>query len=222
MRIFILLAILSFSFTNKKKETTVAFNITFHGSPLVLGKTYYNPQTKDSVRIDKLMFYVSQPTLHGKKGKLKAKVISHQLIDLSKPNSLSLQFLQKKEVAAEKISFVLGVDSNTNSSGAHGGDLDPTNGMYWAWQSGYIHFKLEGYAPSCPARNNMFQYHIGGFLSPFNSIQTIELDIRKSNTIELKLENLLDEIATNYEIMSPSEESVLFAKKIARNIIIGQ
>jgi hypothetical protein len=34
----------------------------------------------------------------------------------------------------DQIQFQLGIDSLTNVSGAMGGDLDPTKGMYWTWQ----------------------------------------------------------------------------------------
>ena len=73
------------------------------------------------------------------------------------------------------IAFNLGIDSITNVSGAQGGDLDPTKGMYWAWQSGFINIKLQGTSNSCPPPKNEFEFHLGGYQYPFNSLQTIIL-----------------------------------------------
>lgn len=42
------------------------------------------------------------------------------------------------------LKFFLGVDSVKNISGAQAGALDPVNGMFWDWNSGYIYFKHEG------------------------------------------------------------------------------
>lgn len=61
------------------------------------------------------------------------------------------------------ISFLIGVDSIRNVSGAQTGALDPANGMFWTWNSGYIMAKLEGHSPLSPLINNKFEYHIGGF-----------------------------------------------------------
>ena len=57
-----------------------------------------------------------------------------------------------------------------------GGDLDPTKGMYWAWQSGYINFKMEGSCSQCLATKNNFEFHLGGYQQPFYAMQTIELN----------------------------------------------
>jgi hypothetical protein len=61
------------------------------------------------------------------------------------------------------------------------GDLDPTKGMYWAWQSGFINMKIEGKSSSCKMRKNAFQFHIGGYLKPNYAIRTIELKPINSN-----------------------------------------
>ena len=80
----------------------------------------------------------------------------------------------------DKIKFNLGIDSLTNVSGVMGGDLDPTKGMYWTWQSGYINFKMEGSSAVCPTRNHEFQFHIGGYQDPFYAMQTLELEVKNS------------------------------------------
>ena len=105
-----------------------------------------------------------------------------------------------------------------------GGDLDPTNGLYWTWQSGYINFKLEGKTAACPARNNLFQYHIGGYQYPFNAMREVELDIEKGGEIliEFPIEELLNntDLSKEYEIMSPNKKAMRMADKIAKNFRI--
>jgi hypothetical protein len=45
----------------------------------------------------------------------------------------------------DSITFLLGVDSMQHEKGIMDNGLSPVNGMYWAWQSGYIFVKWEGY-----------------------------------------------------------------------------
>jgi hypothetical protein len=62
-----------------------------------------------------------------------------------------------------RISFLIGVDSIRNVSGAQTGELDPAKGMFWTWNSGYIMAKLEGNSALSSLTNKKFEYHIGGF-----------------------------------------------------------
>jgi hypothetical protein len=73
------------------------------------------------------------------------------------------------------ISFIIGVDSLLNCSGAQSGALDPVNGMFWAWNTGYIFLKLEGRSPASTNPGHIFEYHIGGYKTPENSTRTISL-----------------------------------------------
>ncbi|MEZ4798230.1 MAG: MbnP family protein [Flavobacteriales bacterium] len=71
-----------------------------------------------------------------------------------------------------QINFSVGIDSITNVSGVMGGDLDPTKGMYWTWQSGYINFKLE---------SSKITYHLGGYASPYPTIQNFSFKINNQH-----------------------------------------
>ena len=70
-----------------------------------------------------------------------------------------------------RISFLIGVDSVRNVSGAQTGALDPANGMFWTWSSGYIMAKLEGNSPLSSQANNKIEYHIGGFSGDNNVLR---------------------------------------------------
>jgi hypothetical protein len=71
-----------------------------------------------------------------------------------------------------RVSFLIGVDSIRNVSGAQTGALDPAKGMFWTWSSGYIMAKLEGYSPVSSLTNNKIEYHIGGFQGTENVLRT--------------------------------------------------
>ena len=69
---------------------------------------------------------------------------------------------KKHLIANAPFDLYLGVDSVLNYNGVHEGALDPINGMYWTWQTGYINCKLEGNI-ICDSSRKSFEYHIGGY-----------------------------------------------------------
>ncbi len=103
-------------------------------------------------------------------------------------------------------------------SGALKGDLDPTKGMYWAWQSGYINMKIEGKSSSCTTRKNKFQFHIGGYLKPEYAMRKVNLLLdnqKDKNKIELVMDlgKLFSEIKLkeNNTIMIPGKVAMKLA-----------
>lgn len=85
-----------------------------------------------------------------------------------------------------RISFTIGVDSALNVSGAQTGALDPANGMFWTWNSGYIMAKLEGNSPASNQPDQIFEYHIGGFRTGENVIKKVTLLFPFAQDIDLK------------------------------------
>lgn len=100
--------------------------------------------SKDSIQLETLKIYISELSILNDKNVIWKEQNSFHLIDFSHPSTLLLILKLPSYQSFNKLKFNLGIDSLTNVSGAMGGDLDPTNGMYWTWQSGYINFKLEG------------------------------------------------------------------------------
>lgn len=185
----------------------------FGSSELQLGKNYFLPAINDSVSIETLKFYMSDVALL-KDGKTVYKnKNAFYLLDLE--TKMRFDF-SSNTANFDVIRFNIGIDSITNSSGVKGGDLDPTKNMYWAWQSGYINFKLEGKSKVCKTRNNVFQYHIGGYSFPNNSLQTITIPVSKAAPILINfdIEKLLSGIGlqTTNEIMSPNAKAMQVAK----------
>ena len=186
---------------------------TFHGSQLVAKKFYPLNAGKDSIEIETLRFYLSNPRLMYHNREVFELPQKYYLMDIADTASLSLQWTLPKTIAFDQIAFEIGVDSLTQSGGAHGAALDPSNGMYWSWQSGYIHVKLEGKATSSPLRDKAFQYHLGGFQAPFGAIASVvlPLDRDKEIRIGIALETFFEHIALTEkpEIMRPCKEAVM-------------
>ncbi len=191
----------------------VRFALTVGGEPLVIGQEYAL-QGHEGVVLEALRFYVSDLQLWNKGQVVGESEARFHLVDANVPGSLLLNCKAKEGLAFDQISFQLGIDSLTNVSGAMGGDLDPTLGMYWAWQSGYINFKLEGNAPHCPARNHFFQFHLGGYLPPYYALQRVTLPLSGETSGEIVVAFAVDEwlaridLSESYEVMRPCERAV--------------
>jgi hypothetical protein len=144
---------------------------------------------------------------------------SYHLIDAENPATLMLQLPVPADLRYDAISFNLGVDSSMSTSGAHGGDLDPVKGMYWAWQSGYINFKLEGTSPVSTARKHQFQYHLGGYQPPYATLQPVRLAARpvEELIVRMDLSKFLADIdmAHQHTVMIPGAEAVSLSQKAA-------
>jgi endonuclease/exonuclease/phosphatase family metal-dependent hydrolase len=142
--------------------------------------------------------------------------VSYRLIDFKNSNSLNFSINSNLSYASY-IRLTLGVDSTTNAAGVHCCALDPANGMYWSWQSGYIQFKLEGKEKDGTALN----LHLGGFSNAYMSSITDDIPIlrmvtggpvlppdRRSQevTIHLKLDSFMELVHANkeYSLMSPN------------------
>ena len=169
---------------------------------------------KDSVTIETLKFYLTNFTLIKSEKVVWQEMESYHLIDASNSRSLSFKFNLRKNIEFDEIQFLLGTDSITNVSGVLGGALDPTRGMYWAWNSGYINFKLEGKSNSYP-----FEFHLGGYQSPHQTVQ--EINLKTTNTskinITLNLSAFLDQLdlIKTYKIMSPSKDAQRLSRILA-------
>ncbi|MFT6166483.1 MAG: hypothetical protein ACJAV5_000143 [Vicingaceae bacterium] len=168
---------------------------------------------EDSKLVSKLILYVSDLQLETTDG-TKLKMASYHLIDFSDLNSLIIEAIDTNKRDIKSIQFKLGIDSTTNVSGAFGGALDPTKGMYWSWQSGYINFKIEG-----RVQNENYIIHLGGYSSPFKSVQQIVLPVVHQSDefkIVLPLNELFEKvIPQDNTVMSPSLVAVDMSKSIA-------
>ena len=195
-------------------QKSIQFVPTANNSPLLPHITYSLGNTSDSFSVSQLKFYVHDvKLLHNKKVVHRLDKQFH-LFDLADSISHYLIFEAPRK-CYNYIEFDIGIDSSTNVSGVQGEALDPMNGMYWTWQSGYINFKLEGNSTLCKSRKHKFQFHIGGFSKTCYPIRKIRLKLRSKSDIHiyLNIEQLLvaADLAQQHTIMSPKTSAVKFA-----------
>lgn len=203
----------AFSFLNAQDYKSISLNFipVFDNQKIFLNKNVYNEQSADTLIFETIKFYLSAFKLWDGNTLTWEENNSFHLLDLAKENTLSLSINIPQETNYKTLCFNLGIDSTTNTSGVYGGDLDPTTGMYWTWQSGYINIKMEGKSQHCTTRNHEFQFHLGGYQSPFNACQNICLDLQKNDAhnILINFQNLFDKIdlAKQNQIMSPGKNA---------------
>ncbi len=203
-----------------KGQTSLAldFQLQFSGKTLELGKQLYHSPTGDSLYLDALRFYVSGIQLKGKNGAYAEKE-SYHLLDAEQAASLSIALKNVPPGRFDSLVFWVGTDSLINVSGAMGGDLDPTLGMYWAWNSGYINLKLEGRSNSCNNRYHSFEFHIGGYMPPHQTVRRVALPINHwpvlGNSMDIQVE--LSKFFANFnlntfnQVMIPSAKAAQMA-----------
>jgi hypothetical protein len=218
-----LVAVSHFAFAQGGSDTLV-FKPVFGDSSLVLDDAFYKLKSGDSLRFETLKFYISGIKLFRSDKVVWKEENSFHLIDVSDPKTLCIPLHGLLNSSFTELRFNLGVDSITNVSGAMGGDLDPTKGMYWTWQNGYINVKLEGTSNLCKTRNHEFQFHLGGYQSPYKSVTPVILKLQpgKNPTVTMDLENIVNKIdfVKNNHIMSPSAESVVLTEKMSDSFSI--
>ncbi len=208
------------SLFSKAQSDTVylKFNFTYESDSLQLNK-YYSLNSNDSVEISSLKFYLSNIVLLRDHEAIWKEANSFHLIDAEVKGSTQLELIVKSGVRYDELSFNLGIDSLTNVSGVMGADLDPSNNMYWTWQSGYINFKLEGRSNVCLTRKNEFKFHLGGYQFPYNSLQRVDVSTLQDASIELQLDlkEIIDELELGElnHIMSPSASAVKMSSDIS-------
>jgi hypothetical protein len=182
--------------TYEEKTGTVKVTIknTVKGAPMALNTGNYTNSFGEQYSISKFKYYLSNVSVTG--NNINPVNGRYYLIDESNPASLSFSFPAPVKTYAS-VSFMLGVDSARNVSGAQTGALDPLNDMFWTWNSGYIMAKMEGNSPQSTVVNNKVEYHIGGFSGVNSVLKNIGfiisnpsalIDVREGKTSEIFIE----------------------------------
>lgn len=155
---------------------------------LVFGDSYSN-FFNESYSVSTFKFYVHGIQLiNTDSGKIfSISADKYFLVDLSDSAGSEIK-LAVQPYLYNRIAFTIGVDSAHNVSGAQTGALDPANGMFWTWNSGYIMAKMEGNSPSANTSNNKFEFHIGGFAGPDNVVRSVNLLFPYAQAVDLQPE----------------------------------
>ncbi|MEM9023312.1 MAG: MbnP family protein [Bacteroidota bacterium] len=186
---------------------TLVFQPQFQQSNLVVDET----RPPDSLDITAFRCYISAVALWRDGRAVWSEPESYHLLDAAKPASMQLALNVPDGLEFDALHFLMGIDSATSMAGAFGGDLDPTLGMYWTWQSGYIHFKLEGFHPASGNPDRSFGLHLGGYQGPYATVQPVALPC--ANTRKLRVGINLDQflqqanLAEHPSVLSEGERS---------------
>ncbi|GAA4458019.1 MbnP family protein [Rurimicrobium arvi] len=158
---------------------TLNFSNKIDSNNLVLDTKWYQNANGDSFTVSKFNYYITNVTLLGAYNTADfAEKDSYHLIEHSSDGSkMSISLGSVPAGTYEGISFMIGVDSLHNVSGAQGGDLDPALGNFWSWTSGYIMLKFEGNSPQAPTTAGQLMFHCGGFSGADNVLKTVKLQL---------------------------------------------
>lgn len=199
------------------KDISVIIHPVFGNQKIDLENTKYITQKSDTVTITTFKFYISNVVLEYQDGSSYIEKNSNHLINTEEENTLHFILKNIENKPIKKITFNIGIDEKTNTSGDLDGDLDPSLGMYWAWNSGYINMKLEGKSNSCATSKKEFLFHIGGYLPKQNALQKVSLLVNNNtNAIIIKTDvsKWLNEInlKDTKSIMIPSAKAIEMAQ----------
>lgn len=148
-----------------------------------LNTSWYTNAAGDSFQISTYNYYISNIVLSTQDGKTFTEPESYHLIEQSNPATWSFKINDVPAGDYTSVQFMIGVDSLHNSSGAQSGDLSPSRGMIWSWNTGYIMAKMEGRSPKSPNAGNNFYFHIAGYKDGVSVLKTVKLAFPTSATV---------------------------------------
>ena len=203
----------------------IPFQFYFHNDRITPGEYYHLPTSMaDSIRVDVLKCIISNVAITDLEGNIHRAENTFFLLDLNDPKNCKITFPISRIDQIKSIQFSIGTDSLTNVDGARGGALDPMHGMYWAWHSGYINFKIEGNTSLSLNQDHSFQYHLGGYLSPNETIQHFQFNLNQKGISAIRMDLLkwIDYIdfTEKSEIMTPGPAAHTLAQHLIETITI--
>lgn len=200
-------------------------------SNLSLNNQWYRNANGDSFAVSKFNYYISNVQLMNGASLAYTEPNSYHLLQQSDLTSMNWDMTVPVGKYTGVI-FTLGVDSAHNVSGAQSGALDPSNGMFWSWNTGYIMLKFEGNSPKAPTTNGFLQMHCGGYSGSYSSIRTVSLPFVDSAItvtssrephvhVNADIQKLLSsptvvDFSQMYSFMTPNKQSAILASNAAQ------
>lgn len=181
-------------FCSAQHQIHLRFRPTYGGQTIVFDSTEFRTASGARITISMLKFYLSNLVVSIKDGE-PLSVPETVLLDLSEPQELLAPLEPNSRVTS--LSFTVGVDSLTNESGPREGVLDPRNGMYWTWATGYIFLKLEGTLESPNTPRRVCEIHVGGYKAPYRNMIDVVLPVHQQQssdtvTIDVAVDRFFD------------------------------
>jgi len=115
---------------NRNLQLRIDIQNSAGNQPLTLENGWYLTENGDSIQINEYKYYLSNFILIGDSVRFSERE-SYYVVDQS--DAASQRFIMDSIPAGiyKKISFLIGVDPERNTSGAQTGALDPIHGMFW-------------------------------------------------------------------------------------------
>lgn len=189
-RVFLYLSLIVLSSYTGKSSQQIAWSVNLGKQKIQVHQNLAFGNSGDSIRFTSVKFYLGEERENGTRYHL-----------------LNPENYQPIEVSNFSSHLHLGVDSLTHEAYDYEGELSPGNGMYWAWHSGFINFKLEGVLLQGD-QEFKFSYHLGGYQYPYRTDFSIEKKVKEHLTLNLlpPLQQLFSK--GEFRIMSPSQSAV--------------
>ena len=140
---------------------------------------------------------------------------SYFLVDAANKNSKQLSF------HSQPTEVYFGVDAKMSDNPDFRGALDPIHGMYWTWQSGFIHLKMEATISRQGSAKQKLEYHIGGFSDSLNTCLALPdaLFGKRKQEWVISMSTFLHQLdLSKTTIMSPQPAAVTVAKHFSNCI----
>lgn len=141
-------------------EITLKYTNQVDGSDIQFGVRKYTNAGGNSYQVDMLKYYISNVILFDTKGG-SVTVPDYFLVDGKKADQQSFTINKVPNGTYNKIRFYMGVDPVRNHTGAQDGFLDPSYGMIWTWNLGYIFMKHEGQFLDASSNPAAISHHLG-------------------------------------------------------------
>ncbi|MDG1842109.1 MAG: hypothetical protein P8I93_07165 [Crocinitomicaceae bacterium] len=227
--LFLYCMMIAVSIFGQHQIQKVGIHFFFNQEPLMANKKHLLKDSFSYVSISNFKFYLSEIKLVNKtQSKVYSKSDKIQLINFNlleeEKSTFENDFISLEVPSGIDdscyLSFVIGVDSTTSRAGNFTKSLDPTLGMYWAWNTGYIHFKLEGESNLFSKTSPKFSYHIGGYSGTYatqtHCISRLYFPLNGENNpyINIDLKDYLFKMMKLYKesmVMIPGEKAKTFA-----------
>ena len=129
---------------NNTQTSTLKINIMFGNQMIIKDSPAYVNTAGNTLSVSLLKFFIGHVYVSYTDGSTDS-TMDYFLVDLNLPNSQTLKINTTQGKTIKTLKFLFGVDSKSNSSGKQTGALDPSDGMFWTWNTGYLFYKCEGF-----------------------------------------------------------------------------
>lgn len=181
-------------FCSAQDAIQMRFQPTYKGQPIASDTSAFHTATGATITVSMLKFYLSYLVVTMADGEA-LSISETMLVDLGEGEEFDIPRKRRDKVTS--VSFTIGVDSILNESGPREGALDPRNGMYWTWATGYIFLKLEGTLESPNTPRRVYEVHVGGYKAPYRNMIDVVLPVHQqlssdTVTIDIAVDRFFD------------------------------